>query len=319
MTYSINPNLTKARGAAVELVLHEYLPLGVVARKSGVHRVTLWRWIRRWRELNPNVQFTNPNRPTVKLGRVFRYERVSWAVPTLSSAPKSHPKRIAKWIVDRILAIRAALGRCAVVIQAELLKERVKVSVSTIKRVVAKYGLQKTKRRKLRRTLSRPDVKKPGDLVEVDTVHYVDQLTGARRYIFTVIDLYSRMAYAQCSTRLLPGNALVTVLEAERRFGFKFGTIQSDNGPEFSKWFKERVESSGKRVHRHTRIHRPNDNAHVERFNRTLREECIGSHMSCKYTTETINQKLEQYIDHYNNERLHLGLQCRTPRSMLQR
>lgn len=29
---------------------------------------------------------------------------------------------------------------------------------------------------------------------------------------------------------------------------------------------------------RHTRLGRPNDNAHIERFNRTIQEECTGSY-----------------------------------------
>jgi transposase InsO family protein len=110
----------------------------------------------------------------------------------------------------------------------------------------------------------------------------------------------------------------MALLEAEEYFGFKIRTIQTDNGPEFSKWFTSQTGGKGM-IHRRTRIHRPNDNAHVERFNRTLREECIGYHMGCNTTTDSINQGLRKYLDYYNDERLHLGIQCRVPREMLQR
>jgi len=187
-----------------------------------------------------------------------------------------------------------------------------------VERVIAKFCTLKTKCRHIRRTLPRPDVQSLGDLVEMDTVHYVNKLTGDRLYIFTVIDLYSRMAYARPSTELKPDRAYQTLLEAEEYFGFRARVVQTDNGPEFGSWFTSKVETElvdgTKRVHRHTRIHRPNDNSHIERFNRTLREECIGNHMSCHDTPEDIWWKIGRYIDYYNEERLHLGLQCRTPR-----
>jgi putative transposase len=317
MAYSTNPYLIKTREVALKKLLVDHWPLQKAANYSGVHRTTLWRWRKRWEELNCNVKTKNYNRPSRP--HTFKEANYCWKIPTLVSAPKTHPGSIAQLTIDRILAIRAKLNRCAVVIQAELLKEQTKVSVSTIKRVIAKYALQKTKRRKIKRTLPRPDTRHPGDLVQIDTVHYVDRLTGERRYIFTVIDLFSRMSYALCFDRMLPGNALRTVLAAERYFGFNIKVLQSDNGPEFSKWFTAMVEAGGYRTHRHTRIHRPNDNAHIERFNRTLREECIGDHMSCRETTEKINEKLGTFIDFYNYERLHLGLQCRVPVEMLRR
>ena len=48
MSYSNNPLLPKARGQAVRLVVEQKLPLAVAARKSGIHRSTLWRWCRAW-------------------------------------------------------------------------------------------------------------------------------------------------------------------------------------------------------------------------------------------------------------------------------
>jgi len=318
MAYSTNPNLVKARRDALLSVIAEQMPICVVARHFGVHRSTIWRWMRKWRVLNQQIDQDCPNRPNRRGKTHFCPTYYSWSIRTESSAPHTHPGRIKQWVIDRILAIRATLGRCAVIIREELAKEQVVVSVSTIRRVIAKYSLQKTKRRTIRRTLPRPDVKSPGDLVQIDTLHYVNKLTGKRRYIFTVIDLYSRMSYAKCFDRLLPGNALTTVLSAERYFGFKITTIQSDNGPEFSKWFSHQLHGKGI-VHRKIRIHRPNDNAHIERFNRTLREECVGQHMSGNLRLPLINQKLKQYIDYYNNKRLHLGIQCMTPKSMLQR
>ena len=51
MTYSINPNLPKARAIAMKLLIVEKLPLLVVANRCGVHRSTIWRWKQKWLEL----------------------------------------------------------------------------------------------------------------------------------------------------------------------------------------------------------------------------------------------------------------------------
>ena len=57
------------------------------------------------------------------------------------------------------------------------------------------------KKRKYRRNEKRPMPTAPGELVQIDTVHYVNPLDRSKIYIYTVIDLYSRMAYAKASAR----------------------------------------------------------------------------------------------------------------------
>ena len=69
MAYSNNPNLPKARAIAMRLLVREALPVGTVANKCGVHRSTIWRWKRKWDELNKNVQLTNSM--AVKLACLF--------------------------------------------------------------------------------------------------------------------------------------------------------------------------------------------------------------------------------------------------------
>ena len=72
MAYSNNPNLPKARAIALRLLVTEQLPAVVVARKCGVHRSTIWRWKKKWDEINKNVQLTNDNRPSRAAGTKFR-------------------------------------------------------------------------------------------------------------------------------------------------------------------------------------------------------------------------------------------------------
>jgi len=307
-----------ARGLAVKSVIFGKESICTVAKRYGIHRTTLWRWIKRWHKINSGIKTVNYGRPS----RVknMHAEDFCWKIPAKSSAPHTHPQRLSEDVVCRILKVRDEYKRCAEVISYELSLEGIKVSPSTVKRVLNRtHRLNKwSKWKKKRPHTERPLADHPGALVEVDTVHYVDQLTRKRRYITTVIDLYSRLSYAECEEKIAPGLAAKAVLNAQRAFGFKFETVQSDNGLEFTSYFSERLKQNNIK-HRHTRVRQPNDNAHIERFNRTLRQECIGEHMSCKYTNETINAKLRNYLDYCNFRRHHMGIEFKTPILMLQR
>ena len=158
----------------------------------------------------------------------------------------------------------------------------------------------------------------PGDLVEIDTIHLFNPITKQKRYIYTVIDLYTRMAYARVYRELKPINSLNTVEEAQQYFGFKFKMVQSDNGLEFGNYFSDRLEKRGTRI-RHTRLGRPNDNAHIERFNRTIQEECTGNYYLESEPIKQMDDKILSYIDFYNYHRIHLSISYRTPAEMLQR
>ncbi|QQS17838.1 DDE-type integrase/transposase/recombinase [Candidatus Saccharibacteria bacterium] len=94
---------------------------------------------------------------------------------------------------------------------------------------------------------------RPGELVETDTIHYICPLTKSRRYVYTVIDLYTRMAYVEIHPRILPGLAARVVLHARNEFGFDFHMVQADNGPEFSHYF-EQVLRRNVMSTRHTRL-----------------------------------------------------------------
>lgn len=320
MTYSTNPYIVKARGNALKSLIIGHEAITVVAKRYGVHRSTIWRWKKKWDHQNQHIQLTNDNHPHHQPGKVFRWQAVKWNIPTMTSAPHTHPLRIKEPTIKRIIELRRASQRCAEVIHYQLLQEGFTVSLSSVKRILDRYHYVNrwSKWKKRRSNTPRPAATAPGELVEVDTVHYVDRITSKRVYITTVIDLYTRMSYARPSYKLLPGEAAKAVLLAEQKFGYKFQTTQSDNGPEFSHYFTSTLRRNHIK-HRHTRVHRPNDNAHIERFNRTLRDECIGHHKPSHLTLTLLANKLNHYLDYYNHDRIHLGLQCRTPIQMLQR
>lgn len=320
MAYSTNPNLAKARALAMKLLVLEQQAVQVVANRCGIHRSTVWRWKCRWLKLNEHVQLSNYNRPNRAAGTVFRPAALCWSVPTLSSRPHTSPRAIVATVVQWVLELRATLKRCAEVIWHHITHEEgIPISLSSVRRILQRHHETNGRRKRVRPdNPKRPLPTKPGELVQTDTIHCICPFTKRQRYVYTVIDLYSRMAYAVVASRVLPGLAARAVLEAQASFGFQFAMVQADNGPEFGRYFEQVLTKANVRT-RHSRLGRPNDNAHIERFNRTIQEECLGSYLGYRTTDKTVQERLTAYLDYYNFRRVHLGLQCRVPAVMLQR
>lgn len=321
MAYSTNPNLPKARAIAMQLLVRERLPLQVVANRCGVHRSTIWRWKQKWDALNDRIEFANPNRPGRPANLLHKLSFCTWRIPTLSSRPHTCPHAVSKVVVAQVLAVRHQLKRCAEVVWHHLVAIRgVQVSLSSVRRILRRHHCFDGARKKRVRPDNprRPHVTKPGELVETDTIHHVDPASGRRLYYYTVIDLFTRMTHVILAPKLSPGLAARAVLEAQATWGFVISMVQADNGPEYGRYFAQ-VLGSHDITTRHTRLHRPNDNAHIERFNRTIQTECIGHSWHRSVPLHRQRDTLTAYLDYYNNERVHLGIQMRTPTGMLQR
>ena len=322
MCYSTNSSLEKARGKAMKLLFLENIPVQNIADRYGVNRSTIWRWKKKWLEVNPNIELRNYSKQRDNPTSLFRYSSCKWSIPTISSAPHNHPNQLPDYLVTIVLDVRERLRRCAEAVWFYLRENLgIEISLSSVRRILKRHGRLDSRRKKRNRQykgLPRPRVLAPGDLVETDTIHLFNPISKKKRYLYTTIDLYTRMAYAKVYDELRPGLSVQTILEAQAKLGFKFKTVQADNGPEFGKHFAERLQAKGI-VIRHTRLHRPNDNAHIERFNRTIQEECTGSYFLATETIEALNMRVSNYLDYYNNKRIHLGLKYMTPAQMLQR
>jgi transposase InsO family protein len=321
MAYSINPNLPRARALALRLLLLEGLPLQVVANKCGVHRSTIYRWKQKWLKLNDHRQLENFNRPSRLTGSSsFRLLSCRWIIPTHSSRPRISPRAVSLEIVERVLELRRTLKRCGEVIWWHLVHlDGISVSLSSVHRILKRYQEVNGRKKRVRPdNPKRPVVAAPGELVQTDTVYYICPLTKQRRYVYTVIDIYTRMTYAEVHDRIGPVIAGQVILNAESTFGFKFVMVQADNGLEFSRFFERRLKAHSMQT-RHSRLHRPNDNAHIERFNRTIQDECLGRYITHKTSTADLQTKLNKYLEFYNTRRVHLSLQYKTPLEMLQR
>lgn len=321
MSYCTGKNIEKSRGKAMKMLVIEKKPVGVIADRFGVNRSTIWRWYQKWLAQNNHITLFNPNRRKNIGISPYKYELCKWNIPSVSAAPKS-PHNLSDDLVQLVLDVRNQLKRCAEVVWYHINTVLcINISLSSVRRILKRHHImQKPKSHRNRRYkgIKRPKILMPGDLVEIDTIHLFNPITKQKRYIYTIIDLYTRMAYARVYKELKPINSLNTVEEAEQYFGFKFKTVQSDNGLEFGNYFSDRIEKRGIKI-RYTRLGRPNDNAHIERFNRTIQEECTGNYYLESESLKTMDDKILSYIDFYNYHRIHLSISYRTPAQMLQR
>lgn len=213
-------------------------------------------------------------------------------------------------MVDAVIKERKRRERCSEVVHEALRTQGIIISLSSVKRTLSRQGLIKPRSpwKRWHSTFPRPYAEKPGDLVQIDTIHI--QPKGRQRlYVYTLIDLYSRYAYAKVVWRINTHESVRFVREAEQVTGFTFRMIQSDHGPEFSPWFTENIGVKGI-MHRHSRVRQSNDNAHIERFNRTLQEECLD-HVPDEYIP--YQNAIKNYLRYYNNERMHMGIHFLTP------
>lgn len=291
MAYTTNPKAPKLRMEAVKLVRKGW-SMRKVARYMGYNVSTISRWVKKAPEDGRSV------------------------IPTLSSRPNFHPKTTSPEIVDAIIKKRVECRRCSEVVHQLLLRDGLSISLSTVKRTLGQTGLikRKSKWKQYKQNPQRPPALQAGDLIQIDTIHLLYKDT--RYYIFTVLDVHSRWAYARFSHKCNTHEAWQTIREAQKNAPFSFKTIQSDNGPEFSRWFSDMVNSRNI-AHRHSRVRKPNDNAHLERFNRTIQEECINL-LGWQPSPDSIINALPNYIYFYNHERPHLALNFLSPIKVLQ-
>lgn len=278
--------MPKVRQDAADMVRRGYTPTEV-GRRFGVGSSTICKWIK-------------------------KAEKIGYhPIPTLSSRPHHHPKELGEEKVGAIVRKRLEHNRCSEVVHQTLLKEGIKTSLSSVKRTLERRGLLKKRSpwKRFHPHVDRPYPLKAGDLVQIDTIHL---MTGekTRIYVFVLLDVFSRWVYAKAYEKMNAQTSIDFVLEAQKEAGFRFNMLQSDHGPEFGKWFVERI----KRSHRYTRIGKPNDNAHIERFNRTIQEECLDKYSRI---VPVLNEEIPKYLKYYNTERLHMGISFFSPIQLL--
>lgn len=122
---------------------------------------------------------------------------------------------------------------------------------------------------------------------------------------------------SQCPLSCDEGLAAQAVLAAQKQWGFPIAMAQADNGPEYGRYFEQQLSAT---------VSRPGIAVSASLTTMlTLNGLTVPSRRSVLGTTGEqafrllASGKLSRYVDFYNNERIHLGIQYRAPYEMLQR
>ena len=291
MAYSKNPNLPQVRMKAVELVKCYGWSVRKAARYLGFSHCSVRLWLEKKPVYGPHG---------------------SLVIPTLSSRPYHHPKELSLEIVSRILAVRSERNQYAEIIHHRLTSEGISVSLSSVKRTLKRAGCSKFSRwKKWHRYPLRPLALSPGMLVEIDSM--LDGQVFDRLSAYVLLDVCSRWGYAWPTMKVNSLASAKFIKQARDMAPFSFKTLQSDHGSEFSKWFTKVVECQGIQ-HRHSRVRKPTDNGHVERFIQTLQKDCL---VRIPRTLKSWQKEIPEFIRYYNFERPHMGLNYKTPMQMV--
>ena len=152
----------------------------------------------------------------------------------------------------------------------------------------------------------------PNVVWSMDFMH--DRLINGRALrTLNIIDDYNREVLNITVDTSISSQRVLRVLKQLFEFRGKPQIIRTDNGPEFlalEQWLKDQgVEA------KYIQPGKPNQNAFIERFNRTFRQDVLSQHLF--EDLDQVREEAARFMWEYNNIRPHDSLQNLTPRAFL--
>jgi transposase InsO family protein len=251
-----------------------------------------------------------------------------------SRRPKSCPHQVVTEVEVRVAEMRREHPRWgAKRIRMELLRRPVEgltvPSVATVNRILRRQGLVTPRPRKRPRdSFKRFERPGPMQLWQIDIVGgiwIVNPATGELREakVVTGVDDHSRFCVmAQVVERATARAVCVAFAQALIRFGVP-EEVLTDNGKQFTDRFGRHGPRNGEVlfdkicrkngiVHRLTEPQSPNQNGKVERFHGTFRPDFLDQAEPFE-SVEQAQAAVDAWVDEYNSDRPHQGLDDKTP------
>lgn len=137
-------------------------------------------------------------------------------------------------------------------------------------------------------------------------------ICGTFYYLCAVLDGYSRfVVHCEIRKSMTEADIETIIQRAREKFPDAFPRIISDNGPQFiAKDFKAFIRICGM-THVRTSPYYPQSNGKIERWNQSLKRECIRP--KTPLSLEDAKRIVHDFVDHYNNVRLHSAIGYITP------
>ena len=201
------------------------------------------------------------------------------------------------WGYDRVQGALANLGH--------------EVSDTTVANILKEHGIEPAPERK-RQTTWKTFLKAHWDVlaaVDFTTIEVWGKKGLVTIYLLFVMELATRRVhFAGCTTtpdEMWMKQIARNLTAADDGFLERKRYVLMDRDTKFSAGFRNILEESGvEPVLLPPRS--PNLNAHVERFHRSLKEECL-EHMIF-FGEESLRKAVVQFLEHYHQERNHQGL-----------
>jgi transposase InsO family protein len=191
----------------------------------------------------------------------------------------------------------------------------VAVAPSTVHRVLNQHG-------RLKRKHWSPSKKGTG-FVQPLTPHahwHIDiaylNIAGTFYYLCTVLDGYSRyIVHWEIREAMTEQDVEILLQRAREKFPDARPRIISDNGPQFiARDFKQFIRLCGM-THVRTSPYYPQSNGKLERYHRTIKHDCVRQ--KTPLTLAEARRVVTEFVQHYNEARLHSALGYVTPADKL--
>jgi transposase InsO family protein len=270
-----------------------------VARRLGVSRQSVHAWITRYERGGLASLADRTHRPST-----CPHQTIAEIEARICELRREHPG----WGPRRIGHQLARAGVDPV------------PSRSSIYRCLKRHGLIELRRRRKRREeYRRWERERPMQLWQMDVMGGVLLDEGTELKVVTGIDDHSRFCVAAGLVRRAISKAVCEVLATSlKRYGIP-DEILTDNGKVFTGRFgPQPVEVMFDRIcrengisHRHTGVRSPTTTGKIERFHQSLRREFLADRTFP--SLEVAQTELDRWVEDYNNNRPHQGLEMATP------
>lgn len=272
------------------MALHQQgVPLTALSAEFGVAREVLGRWWARYRAGD--------------LG----------ALTPLSRRPQQSPTRTPPVMERRILQLRTRR------LSAVRIAHTLGLGHSTVQRILERHGanqLPRPPRPKPRRY----EKQRPGELLHLD-LKYLPALRNARHdFEFAAVDDFSREAVVAIETDQTSAVAAAFLEHVVATLPYRIEAVLTDNAFAFTMRHArhadrltrfQQVCAALEIRHLVLRPYAPQSNGKVERFFRTVNDECL--HVRPLFTFQARSRAVEEFVWYYNHERPHLSLGGMTP------
>ena len=273
----------------------------LAARHFGISRMTLYRWVRRFKQYGVTGLNENSRKP-----KHLRQPTTPWnTVTRIVQLRKQYPA----WSKYKI---RALLSR-----------EGIQVSASTVGRVLKRRGLINLKISKKRRKAALCPkarfprglrISEPGDMIQMDTKHIM--LPGGKRfYQFTAIDVLTKRKVIRVYPSESSRNGAQFLEECLRGFPFPIKAVQTDNGSTFLKEFNKLCQAKGI-PHYFIYPRTPKQNTYVEISQEADKRE-FYQQGNIYSILPVMQRKAKEWEDIWNNVHPHEALNYLTPSEYL--